>query len=439
MIRYITAFLLALMPLAAQTSLNTTTTTAAMSREQATMFVTSATGFAAGRSAYIVDSDGQPGELMTITAVSGSTITVLRGAGGAQYPHVSGATVYVGPTDAFNATAPVGGCNIAQVPYTPWINIITGYRYTCTSGAWTCANCGTGGGGSTFNPDADWNLTGANVINITRETVRIANEAVTGTTLARIAKLTGNPGTVVTVGTSDTEAVGIVTAGAGTTGSADIAIAGRVSCEFDGARTAGNFVQISTTLAGRCRDAGSTRPTSGGIILGRVVDTAGSASAGDVLLAIEPVGGGGGGAGTPENLWVNVGASTTCNGSNQDLTYTIPAAVVAVGDSMDFRVNVSGPASGGTVTVLLAGTTIATRAMGGGEGLYITGTISATTTTAGLWAQFHMRENGLTSATSGSVTATWANTNTFVVRMNCTNPDTYRLMPRLTLSRAVSR
>ena len=293
---------------------------------------------------------------------------------------------------------------------------------------------------SGINQDADLTLTGANVINTTRQTVRIANASVTGTTLARIARLTGNPGTAVTVGTSDTEAVGIVTAGAGTTGSADIAIAGRASCEFDAARTAGNFVQISTTLAGRCRDAGSTRPTTGGIILGRVVDTAGSASAGDVLLAIEPVGGSASiGAGIPENLWVTVGASTTCNGSNQDLTYTIPAGIVAVGDSLDFRVSVSGPAGGGTATVLLAGTTIASRLMGGAEGLYITGAISATTTTAGLWQQFHMRENGLTSATSGTVTATWANTNTFVVRMNCTSPDTYRLMPRLTLSRAVSR
>jgi len=104
----------------------------------------------------------------------------------------------------------------------------------------------------------------------------LANEAVTGTTVNKLAKLTGAPSTAIIAGTSDTDGViGIVTGGAGTTGSATIARAGQASCVFDGATTAGDYAQISATTAGDCHDAGSTRPTSGQI-LGRVLSTNGA-------------------------------------------------------------------------------------------------------------------------------------------------------------------
>lgn len=105
----------------------------------------------------------------------------------------------------------------------------------------------------------------------------IANEAVTGTTVNRLAKLTGAPSTAIIASTSDTEsAVGIVSSGAGTVGNATITIMGQASCVFDGATTAGNYFTISSTSAGACHDAGSTYPTSGATY-GRVLSSNGGA------------------------------------------------------------------------------------------------------------------------------------------------------------------
>lgn len=101
----------------------------------------------------------------------------------------------------------------------------------------------------------------------------VANEGVTGTTVNRLAKLTGAPSTAIVTAISDTEnAIGIVNAGAGTTGSATITILGQASCDFDGATTAGDYFVISAITAGMCHDAGSTFPTSGATY-GRVLST----------------------------------------------------------------------------------------------------------------------------------------------------------------------
>lgn len=111
-----------------------------------------------------------------------------------------------------------------------------------------------------------------------QQVVEIANASVGGTVVNRLAKLTGAPSTAVTALTSDTsKIVGIVIAGAGTTGNAQIVQSGSVDCEFDGAATAGNYVGTSTTLAGRCKDLGSALPTTGVQVIGRVLETIGSA------------------------------------------------------------------------------------------------------------------------------------------------------------------
>jgi hypothetical protein len=69
--------------------------------------------------------------------------------------------------------------------------------------------------------------------------------------------------------------VGITIAGAGVSGSATIQQNGLVNCIFDGATTAGDYVQISSTVAGDCHDPlSSARPTSGQII-GFVLSTNG--------------------------------------------------------------------------------------------------------------------------------------------------------------------
>ncbi len=105
----------------------------------------------------------------------------------------------------------------------------------------------------------------------------IANAGATGTTANRLAKLTGAPSTAVVTATTDTEgAIGVCVSGCGTTGSATVAIIGQVSCEFDGATTAGNYVVISATTAGMCHDAGSAFPTAQAAY-GRVLSTNGGA------------------------------------------------------------------------------------------------------------------------------------------------------------------
>lgn len=111
-----------------------------------------------------------------------------------------------------------------------------------------------------------------------QQVVEIANAGTGGTTTYRLAKLTGAPSTALTATTSDTsKIVGIVIAGAGTTGNAQIVQNGNATCEFDGATTAGNYVGASTTLAGRCSDLGSALPTSGVQVIGRVIETIASA------------------------------------------------------------------------------------------------------------------------------------------------------------------
>jgi hypothetical protein len=105
----------------------------------------------------------------------------------------------------------------------------------------------------------------------------VANASSTGTTLYTLTKLTGAPSTAVVAATSDTGGVvGVVIAGAGTTGNATIQTSGLVNCVFSGGTTAGHYVQISSGTGGDCLDSGASYPTTGQVI-GRVLSTNGSA------------------------------------------------------------------------------------------------------------------------------------------------------------------
>ena len=115
-------------------------------------------------------------------------------------------------------------------------------------------------------------------------TIQIPNEATTGTLLNRLVSPTSdNPSTAKLTDVTQTNATGICVAGCGTTGNAVIALIGDVDCEFDGATTANNFVQVSPTVAGKCTDVGAARPTRGKIV-GRVRTTNGSAGTYGVTL-----------------------------------------------------------------------------------------------------------------------------------------------------------
>lgn len=126
-------------------------------------------------------------------------------------------------------------------------------------------------------------------------TQNIANAGATGTTVNKLAKIDSS-GALVISGAGDTDnAAGIVLSGAGTTGSAQIATAGIASCVFDGATTAGHYVQISASVAGDCTDSGAaTRPSSGQVI-GVVLSTNGGGGTYKVALQIGSPSGGGSG------------------------------------------------------------------------------------------------------------------------------------------------
>jgi hypothetical protein len=126
----------------------------------------------------------------------------------------------------------------------------------------------------TWTTFSSTNLTDAG--NLARN-LTITNEGATGTTLNRLASLTGAPSTaIVTPTTAINGAIGITISGAGTSGSATIAVLGSVNCVFDGATTAGDYVQISSTAAGDCHDSGSAYPANGQVV-GRVLSTNASA------------------------------------------------------------------------------------------------------------------------------------------------------------------
>jgi len=116
--------------------------------------------------------------------------------------------------------------------------------------------------------------------------VEITNDTTTGTAANELAKLTGATSAAIKAATTDSSGViGIVVAGAGTSGKAQIANEGQASCAFDGTTIAGDYVQISSSVAGDCHDAGSSLPSNGQII-GRVLTTNGSAGTYAVLLGL---------------------------------------------------------------------------------------------------------------------------------------------------------
>lgn len=133
------------------------------------------------------------------------------------------------------------------------------------------------------------------------------NSGSPGTSPGLLAKLTGAPSTVSTAAISDTGGVvGICVSGCTTSGSASITTVGTANCIFDGATTAGDYVQISSTTAGNCHDAGATYPTANQII-GRVLSTNGGSGTYSVsLFGIEIKG---------PNLPYAYGASTTSQGT----------------------------------------------------------------------------------------------------------------------------
>ena len=196
----------------------------------------------------------------------------------------------------------------------------------------------------------------------------IANAGTTGTTTSKLVKLTGAPSTAVISSTTDTGGIlGVAVSGAGTTGSASIAIHGQASCIFENTTVAGDYVTIGSSTAGDCHDAGSTYPSSGQV-LGRVL-ASGSAGTytvdffGPELQASTA-------ASVPTiSAWVfpwgfgdpgNTGSAVTVIFSANNIVYsyilTLQAQIVV--NSVTFEVVGTAASSNGSVAIYnLAGTT----------------------------------------------------------------------------------
>ena len=120
-------------------------------------------------------------------------------------------------------------------------------------------------------------------------TANVGNGSVNGTCLYCLAKISNQAGfglAEMTLTTDTNGAIGIVISGAGTTGPAQIQLSGYTTCQFDGATTAGDYVQISPNTLGFCFDAGASPPASGEVI-GRVLGTNGAPGLYSVILQIK--------------------------------------------------------------------------------------------------------------------------------------------------------
>jgi len=130
-------------------------------------------------------------------------------------------------------------------------------------------------------------VTGA-TLSLGSPTITVANEGATGTTVNLLAKFTGAPSTAIKAGTTDNKngnVVGVVVSGAGITGSAQITLVGTVACAFDAtAVTAGDFVTVSSTVAGKCHDFGSTIPTDGSQVIGRALATGNASTTQNIFI-----------------------------------------------------------------------------------------------------------------------------------------------------------
>jgi len=172
------------------------------------------------------------------------------------------------------------------------------------------------------------------------------NAASTGTTLNKLTKLTGAPSTAVITATSDTSGVvGVTIGNAGTSGVASIQTSGIVSIIFDGATTSGDYVQISSTVAGDAHDSGSSICPSSGQVVGRVLSTNGAGGTYQVNFGSNGCGAGGGGSGV-----------TSINGSAGSFTFS-GAGVSCTTTTCTFGggggyTNVTGSASETTVALI---------------------------------------------------------------------------------------
>lgn len=136
-------------PLSAQTTVNTTTLSAALGAPAqgvpATLVqVASATNIAAPTATFPGSELFVDQEAMLVTAVSGTTLTVIRGWDRTKTTsHANSAIVYLGPNSGANIGSPfvftdppIGTCTLSSEVYGLRINVATGEIWQCTNSQW---------------------------------------------------------------------------------------------------------------------------------------------------------------------------------------------------------------------------------------------------------------------------------------------------------------
>lgn len=117
-------------------SITRTALTAAVSDASSRVLsVISATGFLVGYGLYV------DREYMSITAITGTLISVRRGASGTRAtPHLAGASVFVAPPNYFTTYDRSGAGTYANEQASPYINISNGNVWSVLGGLWVKNN-----------------------------------------------------------------------------------------------------------------------------------------------------------------------------------------------------------------------------------------------------------------------------------------------------------
>lgn len=132
--------LVGVVPAHAQTTVTSTTTSAAVTASTNTVTLASLTNAVAGAGLYM------DREAMSIVSVNATTLQarVIRGVDGTgAASHASGVTVYVGPTSGITGAGPFwqsdppfGTCSSSAEQYSLRINVANGRVWACTAGQW---------------------------------------------------------------------------------------------------------------------------------------------------------------------------------------------------------------------------------------------------------------------------------------------------------------
>lgn len=187
---------------------------------------------------------------------------------------------------------------------------------------------------------------------------RATNDGTTGTTLNQLAKMNSS-GNALNAATTDTGVpVYVVVGSAGTTGVAQLAAGGAVSCKFDaGGGTSGHYVQTSGSVAGTCHDSGASIPSTGWV-LGTLLTSPAANATGSVLLVqgyLASSGGFAGGTLTSELIFAAPGTGAASANWQTGTAPTTPVAGDCWRDATGINC-VEDPTANGTLAVKSSGT-----------------------------------------------------------------------------------